>query len=230
MLRFEKDCAYLKKAFLRTETLWECNFKTTKDVRLVMLSEAPLFGCKEAYFYNTATPFTSFFSRDDAMAILLKTSEEQIGDAQYEKKIILKALADAGFVILDLFPFALNKLHTGIGYSSPTKAEALNACLKSEYRKLSPKRYQTLFMATASIYFIPKLKRLIGRNSFPRLVFRYKRLQDAVGSCVETELIANGLHPTAVKSISSGNIPMDQKKLKRIWGLCSRDRQYIHEV
>jgi hypothetical protein len=66
----DEECAYLKKAFVATERMWAENVAKVATVRLVMLSEAPLFGTAERYFYNTATAFSSFFHFRDAEAIL----------------------------------------------------------------------------------------------------------------------------------------------------------------
>jgi hypothetical protein len=97
-----ENCAYLKKAFVATERMWAENLARVATVRLVMLSEAPLFGTEERYFYNTATSFGGFFHFQDAEAIL----GEGFAKGRPSKAFLLPALARAGFIILDLFPFA----------------------------------------------------------------------------------------------------------------------------
>lgn len=59
---FETDSKYLMEAFEFTEILWENQFDKIDDLRVVMLSEAPLFGEKKTYIYNPATNPTAFFT------------------------------------------------------------------------------------------------------------------------------------------------------------------------
>jgi len=65
-----EECAYLKSAFVATERMCAENFAEGGTVKFVMLSEAPLFGVNQRYFYNAATPFGAFFHFRDAEAIL----------------------------------------------------------------------------------------------------------------------------------------------------------------
>jgi hypothetical protein len=104
----DEECAYLKNAFVTTEWMWAENLAKVATVRLVMLSEAPQFGTRSRYFYNTATPFSSFFYFQDAEAIL----DHGFDKGRTGKQFLFPALARAGFIILDLFPFALNEEDT----------------------------------------------------------------------------------------------------------------------
>ena len=65
----DEECAYLKAAFIASERMWEENLAKVATVKLVMLSEAPLFGAAQRYFYNTATRLSSFFYFKDAEEI-----------------------------------------------------------------------------------------------------------------------------------------------------------------
>lgn len=52
---------YLEEAFIFTEELWSQQYDKMSAIKYVMLSEAPLFGEKQNYFYNIETSFSSFF-------------------------------------------------------------------------------------------------------------------------------------------------------------------------
>ncbi len=120
----DEECAYLKKAFLATERMWTENFVKVATVRLVMLSEAPLFGSNRRYFYNAATPFGAFFHFRDAEAILGDCfAKERTG-----KEFLLAELARAGFVILDLFPFALNQSTRHLPHTEKCRRAATGSC------------------------------------------------------------------------------------------------------
>ncbi len=143
-----EECAYLKTAFVETERMWRENFDRVKKVRLVMLSEAPLFGTDRRYFYNACTPFGGFFHFQDAQAIL----GHDFAKGRTDKEFLLAALAGAGFILLDLFPFALNKDDT----QSIT------------YRRMPAGCYRDLFQHTAPFYF--DRKRDLERN--PIILYR----------------------------------------------------------
>jgi hypothetical protein len=140
-----KECAYLKCAFMETERMWEENFAQVTTVRLVMLSEAPLFGADQRYFYNPCTPFGGFFYFRDAEAIL----GCDFAKGRRCKKFLLPALARAGFIILDLFPFALNKCDTP----------------SITYGRMRASLYRDLFRHTARFYFDKKRDRILEHGN-----------------------------------------------------------------
>jgi hypothetical protein len=186
------ECAYLKSAFVATERMWAENFATVETVRLVMLSEAPLFGTNRRYFYNAATPFGAFFHFRDAEAILGHGfARERTG-----KEFLLPELARAGFIILDLFPFALNKDDTPL----------------ITYRKMSASRYRQLFQRTASLYFDRKRDVILQRGR-PLFMFRYGATMRALGDLVNAELAKRDIAPA--QSIAGTNMPLDREKLRQ---------------
>ena len=46
---FEEDESYLKNAFEITEELWEEQFKKIDNLKIIMISESPLFGDTQRY-------------------------------------------------------------------------------------------------------------------------------------------------------------------------------------
>lgn len=57
----DKDCPYLEKAYKSIEKLWQQQYDSIKTINYIMLSEAPLFGDKQSYFYNEKAKQTPFF-------------------------------------------------------------------------------------------------------------------------------------------------------------------------
>jgi hypothetical protein len=188
-----KECAYLKKAFVETERMWGENFARVTTVRLVMLSESPLFGTDERYFYNAATRFGSFFYFQDTEAIL----GHGFAKGHRCKEFLLPALARAGFIILDLFPFALNRVDTP----------------SITYGRMPASRYRDLFQRTARFYFDRK-RDLILEHGTPLFLFRYGRLHQRLGDLVDAELAKRNIG--SAQSIGGTNMSLDREKLRRI--------------
>jgi hypothetical protein len=163
-------------------------------VRLVMLSEAPLFGTQERYFYNTAIRFGAFFHFKDAEAIL----GHDFAKGRTGKIFLLPELARAGFIILDLFPFALNEDDTP----------------SITYRRMSAGRYRELFQRTAALYF-DKKRDLVSKLGNPHFVFRYGKLKNRIGDLVDAELAKGGIGPT--QSVGGTNMSLDREKLRQIF-------------
>lgn len=188
----DEECAYLKGAFVATERMWAENFAKIATVRFVLLSEAPLFGKNRRYFYNPATPFGALFHFRDADAIL----GDGFAEGHRGKEFLLAELARAGFVILDLFPFALNEDDT------PSVT----------YRKLSVSRYRQLFQRTASLYFDRKRDVILQRGR-PLFMFRYGATRRVLGDLVNAELAKRDISPA--QSIAGTNMPLDREKLRQ---------------
>jgi hypothetical protein len=191
----DAECAYLKKAFVATERMWAENVSKVAEVRFVMLAESPQFGAGERYFYNTATPFSSFFHFDDAESILGRG----FANGRTDKQFLLAELARAGFVILDIFPFALNQDDT--------------PSVKYEELRRRPRRYRELFQRTASLYF-DKKRDLILQHGSPLFLFRYGHMKRTLGAFVDAELAKRNIGATP--SIGSKNMPLDRGKLRQI--------------
>jgi hypothetical protein len=189
----DEECAYLKKAFVATERMWAENLGKVATVRLVMLGEASQFGLNERYFYNSATPFSSFFYFQDAEAILGR----DFAKGRTGKRFLLPELARAGFIILDLFPFALNDCDTpSITY------------------KMSARRYQELFQRTAPLYFDTKRDLVLDLGA-PLFLFRYGRMKRRLGGLVDAELEKRNISPT--RSVGGTNMSLDRERLRQIW-------------
>ena len=104
------DYDYLWSAYLAIEQYWYSEFERLDNIKVILLSEAPLYGDKKSYFYNPEVGATAFFGYAHFRTIfgeknLLAFSS---GEAVRSKKLkLFDAMRREGILILDLFPFAL---------------------------------------------------------------------------------------------------------------------------
>lgn len=198
---FEEDESYLKNAFEITEKLWEKQFSKIDTLKIIMLSESPLFGDIQRYIYNPNTPASVFFYFKDLEAFLEDgqtiTRPQTI---QEQKNMMYEYFYKSGFIILDIFPFALNPKHT-----------------KIHYREMSKKLYHQLLKITTENYLIPKLKLCLDKsNEHTHYLYRYQRLFNKTEN--HFEIILNQVSPKKYKidTINGTNMSLDRDKLKRL--------------
>ncbi len=198
---FEKDEAYLKNAFEITEKLWEEQFKNIDKLKIIMISESPLFGTHQKYIYNPNTPTSVFFHFKDLEVFLKEGHQIKIPKTtQEKKKIMFDYFCKHGFIALDIFPFALNPNHT-----------------KIHYRKMSKKLYQQLLEITTENYLIPKLKLCLNKsNEHTHYLYRYKRLFEKTEN--HFEKVLNKISPKVYKleTINGTNMSLNRDKLKNL--------------
>ena len=145
-----------------------------------------------AIFITLRLRLSSFFYFQDAEAILGR----DFAKGRTGKRFLLPELARAGFIILDIFPFALN-----------------NSDTPSITYKMSARRYQELFQRTAPLYFDRK-RDLILELGGPRFLFRYGRMKRRLGGLVDAELERRNIGPT--RSVGGTNMSLDREKLRQI--------------
>ena len=200
---FENDISYLKNAFEVTEKLWEEQFNKIDKLKIIMISESPLFGDIQRYIYNPQTPTSAFFYFKDLEAFFEdgqtiqkpKTTQEQ-------KKIMFEHFQKNGFITLDIFPFALNPKHTQI-----------------HYRKMSKKLYHQLLKVTTENYLLPKLKLCLAKSDeHTHYVYRYKRLFDKTENHFENILnsITSKDNKYKIDTINGTNMSLDRVKLREL--------------
>jgi len=201
---FDADADYLKQAYEFTETLWDKNFKRISDLRLVLISEAPLFGHKKSYIYNPDTPPSSFFHFNDLEAFNDGKLLPVLYDSENAKKeYMLERLAETGVIVLDVFPFALNPKHTQINY-----------------RAISRTKYRDLLRQCIRDYLLPKLIKISEASSgSTKFAYRYKVLKDNTGMVLETVLLNLKLigSMNELECIGGSNMSLDRNKLKEIY-------------
>ena len=200
---FEKDEAYLKNAFEITETLWEKQFNEMNKLKIIMISESPLFGDIQRYIYNPNTPTSAFFHFKDLEAFLEKgQSIKRPKTIQEQKKIMFEYFRKNGFITLDIFPFALNPKHT-----------------KIHYRKMSKRLYQQLLQISDENYLIPKLKLCLAKSDkHTHYVYRYKRLFNKTEDHFENVLKSIGSEEIQyrIDTINGTNMSLDRNKLREL--------------
>jgi len=86
IVNFEKDEIYLHNAFKFTEVLWEKQFNKISDIKIVMFSEAPLFGKKQTYLYNPDSKPTAFFYFQDLKAFPTYKNTDLTPKSAHDKK------------------------------------------------------------------------------------------------------------------------------------------------
>jgi hypothetical protein len=194
---FRSDEKYLRNAFNFTESLWFEQYKSINKIKLVMLSEAPLFGNSKKYFYNPEAKFSSFFYFNDLKALSDGQIQTQFSTHKEKKQYMLRSLNERGFLILDIFPFAFNPVNT-----------------KINYRNMGVKKYKKIFESTHPFYLSPKLKLIkIKRMAGIKFIFRYKRLMDRTGNFLERSLRENGLFKSNDELVSIHKQMMLNRKL-----------------
>lgn len=185
------DKKKLKEAYFFTENLWHRQFETFSNIRFVLLGEAPLFGDEKTYFYNENSKLTSFFRHTLKPEVSVFPSCEK-------KAALFAHLRDQGFIIVDLFPYALNDV-TALNYKSLIKGEA----------------YKSLLEMTYEAYLKPKLKILKGKSvANVRFCFRYRKqllLKDYIGNKLREQTFPNFGN---IGCVGSSNMPIDKNLLK----------------
>jgi hypothetical protein len=172
-LILEKDNDYLFDAYDKIERYWLEQFRDFHHVHLVLLSEAPLFGESQSYFYNPKAGATMFFNYN-GYNIAFESYGSRLpstGNILVRKPLLLNALRELGVLVLDIFPFALND------------------SMSINYGILTDRGRTELFQSTAPYYFRRKMS-LVLQKATPRtlFVFRYERVRLACGKLVQTEM------------------------------------------
>lgn len=199
---FKRDEEYLHDAFLTTETLWSKQFHRIRDIKVIMLSEAPLFGETQSYIYNLKSNPTAFFHFNDLRAFDTFSEFDQYTEGRIQKQVMFDQFAKKGFLVVDLFPFALNSDFT-----------ALN------YRVMKKKAYVQLLNATLEHYLIPKLKQCSKKSiQTPLFVFRYKKLLVRTSPQVlgAIRYVFPDTRNVELNSINGTNMSLDRMKLSKI--------------
>ena len=197
---FEKDESYLKNAFERTEILWAEQFNKIDKLKVIMISESPLFGDTQKYIYNVNTPPSSFFYFQDIKAFPNCENIMQPITIREQKKIMLNEFKKNGFLILDIFPFALNQKDTIINY-----------------RQMNISLYRQLLKITTESYLIPKLKLCLEKsNEYTHFIYRYKRLFNQTENHFEKVLNQIASKEYKIDTINGRNMSLDRDKLKRL--------------
>jgi hypothetical protein len=207
--KIEADIKYLGDAYLYTEARWQEQLRKIVP-KVILLSEAPLFGENKNYFYNPDTAPSGFFWFNDAEPVAGKNFAlgEKI-ERRERKQFLLKTLSKNGFLILDLFPYALND----------------NTALS--YKTISKENYLTIFKASSDEHLSKKLDLVKSKckgSRLPLFLFRYKRLKEHLDQELRDMLVTKGLleKDAIIDSIGGKNMSLDRD---RFWQLVMEHRR-----
>ncbi len=191
---FIRDNLYLETAYKEITHLWFENFNKIREVRFVMIAEAPLWGKEEKYIYNPKTTNTQFFHKSDLEYIV----DMQIKD----KEVFIRKCNEIGLLFVDISPFALNPKETAINY-----------------RSMGKKKYRQLVKDTIPIYFEEKLRLIkLKKSDNVKIIFRYARVKKMfsdllTNTLVDNQIIASGSKLFDIYQQGGG---IDRQKFKNI--------------
>ena len=197
----EMDRHYFKHSIMQTELRWGKAFAQMSEIRFVLLGEAPLFGEKESYFYNPASGATSFFTYKDAEVVCgeVSGSNKLSGGVRERKLNLISGLTNAGFLILDVYPFCFAPPLTAISYRQIEKKNHLLWLFKNTYLS----------------WLKPKLNKIYALNPSVHFGFRYKNTFDNIGQCLDQELNQLGFLNDTTKSYHLGR-NLNRNKLRDV--------------
>ena len=198
LTHFEQDERYLKNAFEFTENLWEEQFDMIDKLNTILISEAPLFGNEQKYVYNINTSPSSFFYFQDLQAFPTYHEITTIPKNHIlKKKLMLEHFAKNGFLILDIFPFALNHNITAINY-----------------RNMNVGLYTKLLNKTVDAYLKPKLELCLKKtHQKSKFLYRYQRLFNNTQHHFENVLNLMSVNYT-IDTIHGTNMSLDRNRLQ----------------
>lgn len=157
---FERDNLYLEKAFHEINEMWFRNLECIKEVKYLMIAEAPLWGKDKSYIYNPETKNTQFFQRKDL--------ERVIGINVYNKLDFLNYCNKMGLLIIDISPFAFNTEDTVINYRNKTSNNPYG---------LTKYQYRGLIEQTLTTFFDIKIQAIsLKKSTSIKIFYRYRRV------------------------------------------------------
>jgi hypothetical protein len=175
---FEKDNKYLENAFNKITKIWFDNFVKIREVKYLMIAEAPLWGKKESYIYNPDTPNTQFFHKSDLEHVLNSVPI-------LDKRDFINRCNEIGLLIIDISPFAFNSEDTMINYRLKSRNNPYGMT-KNEYRQL--------IKDTIPTFFEDRIKSVAQRKSDKiKVFFRYARVKDIFQDIITNTLIDHDL-------------------------------------
>jgi hypothetical protein len=197
----KNDYEYLEKSFKGINLLWLCNYRKIKEVKYLMIAEAPLWGTDEKYIYNPKTENSQFFYRNDLGEILNKEITT--------KSEFIDTCNQIGLLIVDISPYPLNQKDTVINYRRTENGS----------RRLTTKEYRYLVQRTIDSYFRVKIELIKRKKSDNvKVFFRYSRVKDSFTDIVSSILEENKLlqSPNDLMDISQNGGGISKLKLCKI--------------
>ena len=188
------DLIYIEKSYKTIEKIWNEQYNKVKAINYIMISEAPLFGEKQSYFYNENASQSQFFYLSDAKVL----TNNQINT----KQDLIETFNNLGIIILDVFPFPFNS-NTAVSYNSLNKNEM-----------------KTLMNLTYKNHLEHKLQAIAQKvNATTKLFYRYKRVKNIINDFIASEFAKYGINTNQqdIPYISKRGGGIDHKVLEKIF-------------
>ena len=188
------DLIYIEKSYKTIEKIWNEQYNKVKAINYIMISEAPLFGEKQSYFYNENASQSQFFYLSDAKVL----TNNQINT----KRDLIETFNDLGIIILDVFPFPFNS-NTAVSYNSLNKNE-MKTLMNLTYKNHLEQKLQTIAQKV---------------NSTTKLFYRYKRVKNSINDFIAPEFAKYGINTNQqdIPYISKRGGGIDHKVLEKIF-------------
>ena len=188
------DLIYIEKSYKTIEKIWNEQYNKVKAINYIMISEAPLFGEKQSYFYNENASQSQFFYLSDAKVL----TNNQINT----KRDLIETFNDLGIIILDVFPFPFNS-NTAVSYNTLNKNE-IKTLMNLTYKNHLEQKLQTIAQKV---------------NSTTKLFYRYKRVKNSINDFIAPEFAKHGINTIQqdIPYISKRGGGIDHKALKKIF-------------
>ena len=188
------DLIYIEKSYKTIEKIWNKQYNKVKAINYIMISEAPLFGEKQSYFYNENASQSQFFYLSDAKVL----TNNQVNT----KRDLIETFNDLGIIILDVFPFPFNS-NTAVSYNSLNKNE-MKTLMNLTYKNHLEQKLQTIAQKV---------------NSTTKLFYRYKRVKNSINDFIAPEFAKYGINTNQqdIPYISKRGGGIDHKVLKKIF-------------
>ena len=197
---FEEDEKYLRDAFYTIEELWNAQFDEIDKIKVILISEAPLFGKDKSYIYNENTKPSSFFHFNDITVFpQWNKNIKRPKLIKDQKKLMIEEFSKNGLIVLDIFPFAFNEHNT-----------------KLNYRTMNKNLYKKLLEITRENYLLPKLNKCLSKSTKDiKFLYRYKRLFEKTSNHFDDVLNNLNTNKTyKTNTINGENMSLDRIKLE----------------
>jgi hypothetical protein len=182
------ELLYLRDSFYNIEMMWQAALNEIADPKFIILGEAPLYGETGSYIYSKKAQPTSFLRPTDFPHFKPQENENN-------KSNLLSLMRDAGIIVIDLFPYALNE------HSTPTLNYKI-AQKTSFYSVLARKSFEN--------FTKNKIQEVRSRGKNVSILVRYKRIMNCIHPFMEELNIKSCLTQGGYACIGSKNMGVDK--------------------
>jgi hypothetical protein len=188
------ELTYLQDSYVEIEAIWEKYRSNLSKINYIILGEAPLYGADKKYIYSENGEPSTFLRPSDFPTY----DESRHGSG---KKALSTLLAENKMIVVDLFPYALNR--------KDTPSLVYKDVRKSKYSSL----YRQIFINFTAL----KIKEIRAENPDVSILVRYKRLLAHVAPALEEMGFADSAERGGYIGINSSNMWINKNVF---WRFC----------